>query len=149
QAVLPADGLRSDDASRISYGYDNSRRQVMPDAVAFPADTEQVAAVVRICSEHGIPLTARGLGSGTAGAAVPVMGGIVMAIERMNRILRTDPGNRLLVTQPGALNAEVQRAAAKVGAFWAPDPTSSPYSTIGGNLACNAAGPRAVKYGTP
>lgn len=148
QAALPRGELRTDAATRLTYGYDNSRRQAMPDAVAFPADAGEVSALVRACFDAGIPVVARGLGSATTGAAVPVDGGVVVAFERMNRILRVDPDNRLLVAQPGALNAEVQDAAGAAGFFWAPDPTSAAYSTIGGNLACNAAGPRAVKYGT-
>ncbi len=149
RAVVARGDLRTDPASLVAYGYDNSREQVAPDAVVFPADTEEVASVVRTCAAHGVPLTARGLGSATTGAAVPVRKGVVLAFERMNRILEINPDDRNMVVQPGCLNSEVQKAASDHGFFWAPDPTSSPYSTVGGNLACNAAGPRAVKYGTP
>jgi D-lactate dehydrogenase len=104
---------------------------------------------VALCAQYRIPLVARGRGTGTAGAAVPVAGGLVMSLERLNRILRTDPANRLMVVEPGVTNQQVQQQAARHGFFWPPDPTSSAVCTIGGNLACNAAGPRAVKYGTP
>jgi D-lactate dehydrogenase len=80
---------------------------------------------------------------------VPVSGGVVVSFERMNRILRIDPDNRLAVVEPGVLNGDLQRALAPLGFFWPPDPTSAPWCTIGGNLACNSAGPRAVKYGSP
>lgn len=145
---LLGDRLKTDPADRWTYGYDNSRRQAMPDLVAYPESEKEVIAIVEICNEHRIPLTGRGLGSGTAGAAVPVAGGLVLAMERMNTIIRIDPANRLAVVQPGVTNAALQEAAAERGFFWAPDPTSQAYSTVGGNLACNSAGPRAVKYGT-
>ncbi len=130
------------------YGGDNSRRHHAPDAVVLARDTASVAAVVRACHDFTTPLTTRGRGTGTAGGAVPLAGGVVLSLERMNRILEVDPDNRLLVAQPGVLNAEIQRTAGEHGFFWPPDPTSAPFCTLGGNLGCNAAGPRAVKYGT-
>lgn len=150
-ALAPLLGVRlfNDPGDRLPYGYDNSRRQAMPDLVAFPESHAEVLAIVRACHEHGLPLIARGLGSGTAGAAVPVAGGLVLAMERMNRIVRIDAANRVAVVQAGVTNADLQAAAGNEGFFWPPDPTSSAYSTVGGNLACNSAGPRAVKYGTP
>ncbi|HEX6929050.1 MAG TPA: FAD-linked oxidase C-terminal domain-containing protein [Gammaproteobacteria bacterium] len=150
-ALAPLLGVRlfNDAGDRLPYGYDNSRRQAMPDLVAFPESHAEVLAIVRACHEHGLPLIARGLGSGTAGAAVPVAGGLVLAMERMNRIVRIDAANRVAVVQAGVTNADLQAAAGNEGFFWPPDPTSSAYSTVGGNLACNSAGPRAVKYGTP
>ena len=140
--------LYTDPADRWPYSYDNSRRQAQPDAVAFPAGHEEVRDTVRLCNEFKVPLTARGLGSSTTGSAVPVRGGLVLALERMNRIIEVDTANRALVTESGTTNTAVQEAAAVHGFFWPPDPTSSGYSTIGGNLACGAGGPRAVKYGT-
>jgi D-lactate dehydrogenase len=114
----------------------------------MPQQHEQVQAVVAACFQHRVPLVCRGRGTGTAGAAVPLQGGVVLSTERMNRILRMDPVNRLAVVQPGVTNQEVQDAARPHGLFWAPDPTSAEVCTVGGNLACNAAGPLAVKYGT-
>lgn len=146
--IVGADGLRTAPAERWAYSYDNSRRQQMPAAVAVPRNEETLCRLIRACHDEAIPVTARGLGTGTAGAAVPENGGLVISSERMTRIT-LDPANRVAVVQPGATNGEVQRAAAAAGFFWPPDPTSANYSTIGGNLACNAAGPRAVKYGTP
>src|SRR5690242_408649 len=147
-AVVGEADLYTDPADRWPYSYDNSRRQSLPDAVAFPASHEEVRQTVLLCNEFKVPLTARGLGSSTTGSAVPVAGGLVLALERMNRILKLDAGNRALVTEVGATNAAVQEAAGTSGFFWPPDPTSAGYSTVGGNLACGAGGPHAVKYGT-
>jgi len=93
-------------------------------------------------------VVARGRGTNTTGATVPIEGGVVVSFERMNRIIDIDADNRYAVVEPGVLNGDLQTALAEHGFFWPPDPTSSPYCTIGGNLACNAGGPRAVKYGT-
>ncbi|MES2885689.1 MAG: FAD-linked oxidase C-terminal domain-containing protein [Pseudomonadota bacterium] len=119
-----------------------------PQAVVFALCHDDVVAVVRLCGQHSIPLTVRGRGTNTTGAAVPLAGGIVLSLERMSRILRISAGDRLLVCEAGTLNSDVQAAAAEFGLFWAPDPTSAGFSTIGGNLACGAGGPKAVKYGT-
>ena len=140
--------LRTDPADCWPYSYDNSRRQALPQAVAYATSHDEVRDCVRICNEFNVPLTARGLGSSTTGSAVPVAGGLVLALERMNRIIHVDPANRALTCEAGVTNAAAQTAAAAVGCFWPPDPTSSAYSTVGGNLACGAGGPHAVKYGT-
>jgi D-lactate dehydrogenase len=139
--------LETDVAVRAVYGYDNSRREAMPDAVVFPSTHAQVVALVHACRAHRTPLIARGRGTNTTGASVPIEGGVVASFERMNRIVAIDPANRLAVVEPGVLNADLQSALRPHGLFWPPDPTSAPYCTIGGNLACNAGGPRAVKYG--
>jgi len=148
-AVVGAEDLLTDPADCWPYGYDNSRRQSLPAAVAFVTRAEQVEALVQLANQHGFPVTARGLGTGTTGATVPERDGVVIAFERMNRILRIDSANRLAVVQPGVINDTLQRALGEHGFFWPPDPTSAAVCTIGGNLAYNAAGPRAVKYGTP
>ncbi|HTV86038.1 MAG TPA: FAD-linked oxidase C-terminal domain-containing protein [Dyella sp.] len=142
-------GCFTDEAQRIAYAYDNSRHNAMPDAVVFAQEHMQIQALVQACREHRVPVIARGRGTNTTGATVPVEGGVVVSFERMNRILRIDPDNRLAVVEPGVLNGDLQRALAPHGFFWPPDPTSSPWCSVGGNLACNAAGPRTVKYGSP
>ena len=147
-AVVGDADLYTDPADRWPYSYDNSRRHAQPDAVAFPASHAEVVRVVKLCNEFKVPLTTRGLGSSTTGSAVPVQGGLVLALERMNRIVSVDGANRALTTETGVTNAAVQEAAGKQGFFWPPDPTSAGYSTVGGNLACGAGGPHAVKYGT-
>ncbi|NVZ10838.1 FAD-binding protein [Allochromatium humboldtianum] len=147
--IAGADALLTDPADCWPYGYDNSRRQALPQAVVFARDEDQVAALVRLCAQAGLPLIARGLGTGTTGATVPDRGGVVLSFERMDQIKRIEPGDRLAVVEPGVTNARLQQAIAAAGFFWPPDPTSAATCTIGGNLAYNSAGPRAVKYGTP
>ncbi len=149
QKLLGHGSLLTDPADCWSYGYDNSRRHRPPDAVVFPRHEQQIQGCIALCNESGVALVARGRGTGTTGAAVPIRGGIVLALERMDNILKVDPDNRVMVVQPGVTNQQVQEAAAAHGFFWPPDPTSAAFCTVGGNLACNAAGPRAVKYGTP
>ncbi|WP_462322938.1 FAD-binding oxidoreductase [Halochromatium sp.] len=148
-AIVGPEALLTDPADCWPYGYDNSRRQGLPAAVAFVTRAEQVEALTQLANQHGFPITARGLGTGTTGATVPERSGIVVAFERMDRILRIDPANRIAIVQPGVVNDTLQRALGEHGFFWSPDPTSAAVCTIGGNLAYNSAGPRAVKYGTP
>jgi len=149
QQHFSAAQLLFDEAERWTYGYDNSRQQSLPDVVVLPAREKEVATLLALCHEHRIPLVVRGSGTGTAGAAVPLAHGVVLSTERLNRIIKIDPDNRIMVVEPGVTNQQVQQAAAEHGFFWPPDPTSAAVCTVGGNLACNAAGPRAVKYGTP
>jgi D-lactate dehydrogenase len=132
-----------------AYGYDNSRQHALPQAVCFAGQAAQIAELVRLCRSYRIPLITRGRGTGTTGATVPLRGGIVLSMEHLRSELTIDPANRLARVSPGFTNQELQDAAAAHGFFWPPDPTSAAVSTIGGNLAYNSAGPRAVKYGTP
>ena len=149
QQSLPVQAVYSDPADCWAYGYDNSKRHALPEAVAFPTSHEEVLALVRLCNEFRVPLTPRGRGTGTTGAVVPLAGGLTMALERMNRIIELSPDNRFAVVEPGLTNQGLQDALKPLGFFWPPDPTSAAYCSIGGNLAYNSAGPRAVKYGTP
>jgi len=144
---LLGDGWLTDDASRRAHGEDDSRRSAMPDAVALPRTREQVVALVRACRAHRVPIVARGAGTGTTGAAVPVHGGVVVSFARMDRIVELRPQDRCAVVEPGVLNGDLQQALMPHGLFWPPDPSSADSCSIGGNLATNAGGPRAVKYG--
>ena len=147
RAIFPGDALDSgDDALRTAAG-DYSRHVHRPDVVVYPATHAQVESLVRACREHRVPLTARGGGTSSTGASVPLAGGVVANFQRMDRIVRIAPGDRLAVVEPGVTNEALQQALAPHGFFWAPDPGSAPWCTIGGNLACNAGGPRALKYG--
>ena len=146
-SLLGPEGWRDDADSRRNYGEDDSRRWALADAVALPANVDQVVAVVRACRAHKVPLVARGSGSGTAAGAVPFNGGVVLSLSRMNAILALRPADRCAVVQPGVLNEELQQALQPHGLFWPPDPSSAAICSIGGNLATNAGGPRAVKYG--
>lgn len=131
-----------------NYGYDNSRLHALPEAVIFARSHQQIVELVILCRKYQMPIISRGAGTGTTGATVPSKGGIILSFERMNKILEIDPANRLISAEPGVTNQAIQQAAGIHGFFWAPDPTSSAVCTIGGNLAYNSAGPRAVKYGT-
>ena len=139
---------RTDAAALAAHAQDNSWRRALPLGVALPENREQVQAIVRACRGHGVPLVGRGAGTGTTGAAVPTAGGIVLSFARMDRILALRPGDRCAVVEPGVLNGDLQQALQPHGLFWPPDPSSFEICSIGGNLATNAGGPRAVKYGT-
>lgn len=149
QAIVSEGALLTDPADCWPYGYDNSRRQGLPQAVALVTEHRQVRDLVQLCNDESLPLIARGRGTGTTGATVPLGGGLVVSFERMARILEIDPANRMCRAEPGVTNQALQDALAPHGFFWPPDPTSAATCTLGGNLAYNAAGPRAVKYGTP
>jgi len=147
--VLGDERLHTDPADCAVYAYDNSRRRGTAGGVAFPETDEEVAAVVRACAEHRWPVIARGQGSNTVGATVPEHNALIVSFEHMSRIEPVDRADRYVEAEAGATNAAIQAAAREAGFFWPPDPTSAAYSTLGGNLACNAGGPHAVKYGTP
>src|SRR3569833_3046343 len=139
-AAVGKDQVLTETAACWPYGYDNSRRHALPEAVVFATTHEQVRDCVRLCNRRD---------TGTTGATVPLRGGVVLSLERMDRILAIDPANRVMVVEPGVTNQAVQDAAAQHGFFWPPDPTSAAFCSVCGNLAYNSAGPRAVKYGTP
>ena len=146
---LPQCRILDDNAARIAYAYDNSKIHKQPDLVILPRQESEVLTVLKFCNKHLIPVTARGRGTGTTGASVPIKQGIVLSFEQMNRIIETNGNDRYMIVEPGVTNQEIQQNAQKQGFFWAPDPTSAAFCTVGGNLAYNSAGPRAVKYGTP
>lgn len=132
-----------------AYGYDNSRLHRLPQAVIFPTCHEQVVSAVQACHQFSIALTVRGRGTGTTGATVPLHNGVVMSMERMTQVLEFSPDNRYITVQTGITNQQVQDFVKANGFFWPPDPTSAVFCSVGGNLAYNSAGPKAVKYGTP
>ena len=129
-----------------AFGASGERR--LPDAVVLPATTEEVSGVVRVCARDRLPVVPRGAGTGYAGGAVPVRGGVVLNLCRMDRVLELDAERRRLRAQAGVVTAAVHRRAAAAGLYYPPDPGSASTSTIGGNVACNAAGPHAFRYGT-
>jgi glycolate oxidase len=148
QATVGAEYVRTDESSRLSYGTDALKKGQSADAVVFPATTEEVAAIVRLCAEYRIPIVPRGAGTGYTGGAVPTQGGIVVSLERMNRILEIDEANLIAVVEPNVITGDLQDAVEKLGLFYPPDPASLRQSVIGGNVAECAGGPRAFKYGT-
>ena len=147
RAALGESSVFDDAATLAFYSSDETPKRVTPAAVLFPRHHQHVAALVRIALAHRIPLVARGAGSGNVGGALPVANGIVVSFECMNRVLEFDLENRLIVVEAGVTAETIDHLARQAGLFYPPDPGSSAYSHIGGNLAMNAAGPRAVKYG--
>ena len=146
--AVGAAAIRTDPTSRQVYGEDALGQSHPPDLVVLPASTAEVAAVASLCSAHRVPLVVRGAGTGYTGGAVPTHGGVVLSMERMNRILEIDEANLLAVVEPNVITGELQRAVERIGLFYPPDPASLDRSAIGGNVAECAGGPRAFKYGT-
>jgi glycolate oxidase len=131
----------------IVYEQDGSIFQVMPEIVVIPADSAEVSAVVKAAKRANVPIIPRGSGTGLAGGAVPAEGGIVLSLARLDRILTIDLQNRIAIVEPGVINADVTRAVAKDGFFYAPDPSSQAACSIGGNVANNSGGPHTLAYG--
>jgi glycolate oxidase len=131
-----------------AYAYDAYAESSVPFIVAAPSDARQVSAVVRIAAACGVPIVARGAGTGLCGGSVPTSGGVVLSFSRMNRVLSLDAANRRATVQPGLINFDLSRAAEPFGLFFGPDPSSQKISTIGGNTATNAGGPHALAYGS-
>jgi len=130
------------------YSYDGTFAESLPELVVLPETTEQVSRVLRLANEACLPVVTRGMGSGLAAGSVPYApGSLVLCLTRMNRILEIDTANATAWAQAGVVTADLQAAVEKLGLFYPPDPSSIRHSTIGGNVACNAGGPRCLKYG--
>jgi glycolate oxidase len=147
QRLLPPGELRLDEATRVAHATDKWLASHLPDAVALPHSTASVSRLLRFAHAHRIPVTPRGAGVGYVGGCVPVRGGIVLSLGRMNRIKEIHAGDFVAVVEPGVLTAKLQAAVEAKGLFYPPDPASRADSTLGGNIATNAGGPRCLKYG--
>ncbi len=145
--IVGADYIRTDEPTRLSYGTDALKQGHPADVVVWPANTAEVAAIARVCHQTRTPMVPRGAGTGYTGGAVPSHGGVVISLERMNRILEIDEGSLLAVVEPHVITGDLQDAVEKLGLFYPPDPASLRQSVIGGNVAECAGGPRAFKYG--
>ncbi len=132
---------------RCCYSYDASRLQAIPECVAFPGNTREISEILQLANQMAFPVFPRGAGSGTVGASVPWSGGLVIAMNRLNRILDIDRDNMVATVQPAVITAHLQKSVAQFGLFYPPDPASLQFSTLGGNVAMGSGGPRAVKYG--
>ncbi|XID93512.1 FAD-linked oxidase C-terminal domain-containing protein [Paenibacillaceae bacterium WGS1546] len=140
---------RDDREALVAHSYDGTPMlQSLPDGVVYPESTEQVAGIMKVLSEHRVPVVSRGSGSNLCGGTVPVRGGIVMVMHRMNRILEVDMENLTATVQPGIITAEFIAHIESLGLFYPPDPSSMKISTIGGNIAECSGGLRGLKYGT-
>jgi glycolate oxidase len=137
-----------DAASRETYGTDGTKQGAPADLVVLPATTAEVSQIARLCNDQRVPIVVRGGGTGYTGGAVPTRGGLVLALERMNRILEIDQVNLLARVQPNVITGDLQDEVEHVGLFYPPDPASLKHSALGGNVAECAGGPRAFKYGT-
>jgi glycolate oxidase len=146
--ILSPDRVLAAPAELAAYESDGlTAFRSRPLAAVLPMSRDEVVATVRWCAEHGVPFTARGSGTSLSGGSVPVEGGVVIALNRLNRILALDPEARVAVVEPGVINLEVSRAAAPHGLYYAPDPSSQQVCTIGGNVAFNSGGAHCLKYG--
>lgn len=145
--IVGEEYVLTDPVDLACYAYDGTFEESRPDVVVLPASTDEVARTVVIAACHGIPIITRGMGSGLAGASVPIDGGMVLSLTRMNRILEIDQENMTATAQAGVITADLQEAVERVGLFYPPDPSSLKQSTLGGNAACCAGGPRCLKYG--
>lgn len=146
-AIVGRDYVLTGPAQRIAYSYDGTFQQYPPEVVVTPRTTDEVAAVLRLCYERDIPVIPRGAGTGLAGGTIPTPGSLVLSLARMNSILEIDTANTVVRTEAGVVTADLQRAVETRGLFYPPDPASLNQCTIGGNAACNAGGPRCLKYG--
>ena len=131
-----------------NYAHDETEDlHFLPDVVLKPGNTQEVSAILKICNEYRIPVTPRGGGTGLSGGALPHLGGVVLSIERMNKIIDIDEENLQVITEPGVITEVLQDAVKEKGLFYPPDPSSRGTCFIGGNIAENSGGPKAVKYG--
>ncbi len=147
--ILGKENLFDSVEKRIAYSSDASRvSALLPDVIARPTAASQVARILKLANVKRIPVYSRGAGSGLTGGAVPAEGGIVLDFEIMNRILAIDARNMTALVQPGVITGDLQRESEKRGLFYPPDPASSDFCTIGGNVAENAGGLRGTKYGS-
>jgi glycolate oxidase len=131
----------------LAFEYDGTIEKAQPQAVVLPGSAEQVSQVVRIAIEAGLPVVPRGAGTGLSGGAVAALGGVVIALTRMKRVLEVDAANCFAVVEPGVVNLELSKAVAPHGLYYAPDPSSQRACTLGGNVAENAGGPHCLAYG--
>ena len=146
--AVGAEHVRGDPSSLNAYAADALGQAHAADLLVIPGSTFEIAAVAQLCNEHRVPLVVRGAGTGYTGGAVPTRGGVLLSMERLNRIIEIDELNLIAIVEPNVITGHLQRAVERVGLFYPPDPASLETSSIGGNVAECAGGPRAFKYGT-
>lgn len=147
RTIAGDDNVLTSPEALICYSYDGTFHESLPEAVVSPANSAEVASILALCNSEGVPVITRGMASGLAAATVPVNGGLVLNMVRMNRILEIDRANMMVEVEAGVITGDLQATVEKLGFFYPPDPSSVRHSTIGGNIACNAGGPRCLKYG--
>ena len=148
KSIVGNDYILSDEESILHYGHDETEKlQYYPELVLKPASTNEIASIMQICNASKIHVTPRGAGTGLSGGALPHLGGVVLSTERLSKIIQIDERNLQVITEPGVITEVLQNAVKEVGLFYPPDPSSKGSCFIGGNVAENSGGPRAVKYG--
>jgi len=146
-AIVGPDRATDKPEDLVAYSLDPHIEEHLPDLVLYPLTTEEVSAIMRVAYREGIPVTPRGSGTDLAGETIPIKGGVVMAMSKMDSILQIDPDNRVARVQPGVINFEFQQEVAKYGLMYPPDPSSWKMATMGGTVGTNSGGPKTLKYG--
>ena len=147
ETIVSSEFVSDADEDRFCYSYDAAGGKSLPDLVVRPATAEEISKIVMLANEYLIPVIPRGSGSGFVGGSTPVSGGIVLILTRMSKIIYVDEDNLTAEVEPGVITQKLQQEVEKSGLFYPPDPASLKFSTIGGNVAVNSGGPRAIKYG--
>lgn len=145
--IVGKDNVLNSPEDLVSYSFDGTFSECQPDVVVQPGSTEEVSQVLELANRHEIPVIPRGMATGLAGGSIPVTGGMALSLTRMNKILEIDPENMTATVEAGVITADLQAEVEALGFFYPPDPSSIKQSTMGGNIACNAGGPRCLKYG--
>ena len=147
QSIVGKSNVTTEMADRICYSYDATQKSFLPEVVVHPGSTPEISEIVKLANRERIPVFPRGAGSGFSGGSLPTKGGIVLCTERLDRILEIDEENLIATVEPGVVTEQFQKEVEKRGLFYPPDPASLKFSTLGGNVAECAGGPRCVKYG--
>jgi glycolate oxidase len=147
QAIVGRDGVVHAPEDLLVYEYDATTQRGLPEAVVLPTTAQQVSQLVKLARRRGLPIVARGAGTGLSGGAIPAAGGLMLVMTRMRRILDIDAENRLAIVEPGLVNLDLSAALSPYGLYYAPDPSSQKACTLGGNVAENAGGPHCLAYG--
>ncbi len=148
EAIVDQSAIILDREQLIQYAKDETEDlKYFPEVVIKPGSVEEVSKIVKLCNEHYIPITPRGAGTGLSGGALPIYGGVVLSVERLDKILNIDERNLQITVEPGVITQVLQETVAEKGLFYPPDPASRGSCFIGGNIAENSGGPKAVKYG--
>jgi glycolate oxidase len=147
KTLLGPDHILTTPEERWGYAYDATDRAAMPEAVVFPGSAAEIAAIVRLANEHRFPVVPRGAGTGRSGGSVPIEGGVVLVLTRLNRILEISRPDLVAVVEPGVILSRLKQAVEAEGLYYPPDPSSADFCTIGGNVAECAGGAVAVQYG--
>lgn len=148
QTICGNDFVFYDSENLSHYGHDETEKLLFPpDVVVKPSSATEISLIIKYCNQHLITVTPRGAGTGLSGGAIPQKGGVVISLERLNKIIDIDERNLQVTTEPGVITEELQNAVKEKGLFYPPDPASRGSCFIGGNIAENSGGPRAVKYG--